>query len=88
MILLSPLVTANTIDKARELAVELGSLAHGVTVNSMGIRIRVLHSQQVEAKQTLDPRLSEAAGEDLKTANVPGRLQFLAAQTYLPYSTF
>jgi hypothetical protein len=31
----------------------------------MGIRIRVLHSQQVEAKQALDPRLSEAAGEDL-----------------------
>ena len=65
LIMLAPPVTANTVEKAREIAIKLGKMAHGVTTNRSGIFIRVHHDDQAEAKADINPLLATAVGEEL-----------------------
>jgi hypothetical protein len=57
--------SALTIEKAFQVAHEMGDLAYGVTVTQFGLRIRIKAGTEDEAKKAMDPALAKLIGDEL-----------------------
>jgi hypothetical protein len=65
MILLTVPPEANNIDKAFELALSMGKLAYGVTMNKYGLRIRAKSGTEHAARRAMAPEMARLVGKAL-----------------------
>ena len=65
MSLLNAPPSAPTVEKAFQVAHEMGDLAYGVTVTQFGLRIRIKTGTEDEAKKAMDPALAKLIGDEL-----------------------